>query len=108
MKRVIFVVIAVLLVLLVYPSTHPYAKSPNPGVIVGPEVITPFSGDGPPIVYSDSDDGSSDDGDGDDITGWRDGNTRPGGVAPGGSTAPAPVGIGVVLKMWWNFMIWIR
>jgi hypothetical protein len=105
MKRAMFIAIAALLVLLVYPSTHPYAKSPNPGVISGPTVVSPYSADDPPVGYTDNDDG--DDGDSDDV-GWRDKGTRPNGNAPaGGSHAPASMGINLLFKMWWNFTIWI-
>ena len=53
----------------------------------------------------DSDDGS-DDGDSDDVAGWKgkgDGLSRSG----QGGTLP-PTDIGLVFKMWWNLMIWIR
>jgi hypothetical protein len=105
MKRSIFILVAALLVLLVYPSTHPYAKSPTPGLIIGPSVITPLSGADPPIAYSDDSDDDADDGDGDAIGGYRERDRKPNGSAyissPGGRAV-------VVLKMWWNFMIWIR
>jgi hypothetical protein len=101
MKRTIYIVVAALLVLLIYPSTHPFAKSPNPVVQSGPSVIPASAGDGPPIAYSDDDDDGS--GDADDITGCRDG--RPVG-SPIVNPGQRPVLI--MLKMWWNFMIWVR
>ena len=106
MKRAIFIVIVALLVLCIYPSTHPYAKSPVPGTIYGPSVITPKS-DGDPITYVDSGDDNSDDGDGDDVAGWRDHGTKPGDLSPGGSLVN-PIGVGLAYTMWWNCMIWIR
>ena len=107
MKRAIFILIAALLVLLVYPSTHAYAKSPKPGIITGPTVITPVS-DGGPTSYTDSNDDGSDDGDSDDVAGWRDRDTKPGDRTPAGEIVYTPRGLGVVYKMWWNLMIWIR
>ena len=103
MKRTIYIVMAALLVLLFYPSTHPFAKSPIPVVQSGPSVIPSPAGDGPPIAYTDDDDDGSDDGDADDITGYR--NGRPVG-SPMGDPGQRPVLI--MFKMWWNFMIWVR
>lgn len=103
MKRTIYIVIAALLVVLFFPSTHPYAKSPTPVVPSGPAVISSPTGDGPPIAYTDNDDGGAGDGDADDITGYRD--KLPSG-APIGDAAQRPVMI--MFKMWWNFMIWVR
>jgi hypothetical protein len=105
MKRAVLIVFAALLVLLVYPSTHPYAKSSAPGNFDQPSVITPkIHGD--PIAYSDDDDDGSDDGDSDDVAGWRDGGD--GFSCSGLGGALPPTGIGLMFKMWWNFMIWIR
>lgn len=101
MKRTIYIVIAALLVLLFYPSTHPFAKSPNPVVQSSPSVIPSPTGDGPPIAYSDDDDDGS--GDADDITGNRNGRPT---CVPMGSPGQRPVLI--MFKMWWNFMIWVR
>lgn len=106
MKRAILILVAALLVLLVYPSTHPYAKSSglrdhNGHSLVSPKVL------GDPIAYSDDNDGGADDGDSDDVAGWRDnGNT----LSRSGIGGPVsdPSGIDLVFKMWWNFMIWIR
>ena len=106
MKRAVFLLVAALIVLLVYPSTHPFAKSAAPWDSNGPSVITPKS-NGDPIAYSDDNDDGSDGGDSDDVAGWRD---RGEGLSPtgrDGGTLP-PTEIGLVFKMWWNFMIWIR
>ncbi len=105
MKRAILILVAALLVLLVYPSTHPCAKSSALGNFNGPSVITPKS-HGDPIAYSDADDDDSDDGDSDDVAGWRDAGLGLSSTGRGG-TLP-PTGIGLVFKMWWNYMIWIR
>jgi hypothetical protein len=106
MKRAVLILFAALLVLLVYPSTHPYAKSSAPGNFNQPTVITPKD-HGDPIAYSDDSDGDSDGGDSDDVAGWRDGG---GGALTrsGSGGALAPTELGLMFKMWWNFMIWIR
>ena len=101
MKRTIYIVLAALLVILFYPSTHPFAKSPIPVVQSGPSVIPSPTGDGPPIAYSDDDDDDS--GDADDITGMRDG--RPVGTLSGNLEESPGL---IMIKMWWNFMIWVR
>jgi hypothetical protein len=101
MKRTIYIVVAALLVLLFYPSTHPFAKSPIPVVQSGPSVIPAITGDGPPIAYANDDD--DDDGDADDITGSRNGH-------PVGSFIgyPGQRPVLIIFKMWWNFLIWVR
>jgi hypothetical protein len=105
MKRAVLIAIAALLVLLVYPSTHPFAKSSAPGNFNQPSVISPKV-HGDPIVFADNDDGGSDDGDGDDVAGWRDGGDS---LSRSGLGGPeAPTGFDLAFKMWWNFMIWIR
>ena len=101
MKRAILIVIAALLVLLVYPSTHPYAKSPIP--VTDASVIPPLSGDGPPIVLSD--DSDDDSGDGDAIGGYRDRDRKPTGSS---YDVSGPGRVLITIKMWWNYMIWIR
>ena len=103
MKRTILILIAALLVLLVYPSTHPIAKSLDP-VDNGPIVITPYPGQ-QPIALTDSDDEDSDDGDADGLTGNRDRGTVPGGsdVATNGMSR-----LSMVFKMWWKYVIWVR
>jgi hypothetical protein len=103
MKRAAFILIAALLVLLVYPSTHPFAKSLDPAN-TGPIVVTPYPGT-QPIVLTDSDDDDSDDGDADGLTGYRDRGERPGGTSVLNPGASAVV---MVLKMWWNHVIWVR
>ena len=105
MKRAVLILVAALLVLLVYPSTHPYAKSSAPGNFNQPSVITPKTLGGP-IAYSDDNDGGSDDGDSDDVAGWRDGSDSLSRSGRGGALPPTELGL--VFKMWWNFMIWIR
>jgi hypothetical protein len=103
MKRAIFILIAALLVLLVYPSTHPYAKSRD-AVMDGPIVVTPPTGE-LPIVLSDSDDDDSDDGDADGLTGSRGGHTKPGGSS---RAAEGLSNVVLTLKMWWKYVIWVR
>ena len=69
MKRAVLILVAALIVLLVYPSTHPFAKSSDLWGTSGPSVITPKS-NGDPIAYSGDNDDDSDDGDSDDVAGW--------------------------------------
>jgi hypothetical protein len=102
MKRAVLILFAALLVLLVYPSTHPYAKSSAPGNFNQPTVITPKV-HGDPIAYSDD----GDDGDGDDVAGYRGGGDPLKRSGPRGAALPHSE-LGLVFKMWWNFMIWIR
>ena len=103
MKRAIFILIAALLVLLVYPSTHPYAKSRD-AVEDGPIVVAPPPVD-QPIVLTDSGDGDSDDGDADGIIGGRGGHTKPGGSSRASEGLSSFV---MVMKMWWKYVIWVR
>ena len=106
MKRAVFILLAALLVLLVYPSTHPYAKSAQWSGSSGPSIMSPKT-NGDPIAFTDDSDGGSDDGDSDDVAGWKnrgDGLTRSG----NGMLMPTPTDIRLVFKMWWNLMIWIR
>lgn len=104
MKRAIFILVAALLVLLVYPSTHSFAKSAM-GRAGGPVVICPMSGTGPPIAQSDEGEDESDDGDGDDVAGFKQTGKNP----LGGSSVmfPSP-GVRNTIRVWWTFMIWIR
>ena len=81
MKRAVLILIAALLVLLVYPSTHPFAKSLDRSND-GPIVITPYPG-GPPIALTDSNDDDSDDGDADGVAGNPTRGDRPVGTSTG-------------------------
>jgi len=103
MKRAGIILIAALLVLLVYPSTHPFAKSLDPAD-GGPIVVTPYPGQ-QPIAMTDDDDDDSDDGDADGITGYRDRGTRPDGTSV---VNPGMSRLTMVFKMWWNHVIWVR
>jgi hypothetical protein len=108
MKRAVAILIATLVVFLVYPSTHPSAKTSASEITDGPSVMSPRS-HGIPINLSDSGDGDSDDGDSDDVAGGRarDQVHRPD-LTAAGAVLNSPAGTGLVFKMWWNFMIWIR
>jgi hypothetical protein len=104
MKRAIFIIIAALLVLLVYPSTHSFAKSAI-GRAGGPIVFCPISDTGQPICLSDEGDDESDGGDGDDVAGFKQTGKNP----IGGSSVMSPLpGARNFIRVWWNFMIWIR
>jgi len=102
MKRALVVFIAVLAILLVYPTTTPSAKSPgytdSPTIHIIPRGPSPGDGD-----YGQS--GEDDEGDGDDLAGIKPG-TRPdgGGGGPGGASSgfyPA----GPDAKVWWMYFL---
>ena len=101
MKRTVLILIAALLVLLVYPSTHPFAKSLDRSND-GPTVITPYPG-GPPIALTDSDD--SDDGDADGVAGNPTRGDKPVGTSNGNVVTTQAF---MVFKMWWKYVIWVR
>ena len=96
--------IAALLVLLVYPSTHPLAASPDNLSYQVPNIISSKS-IAPPIDMNDADD--DDDGDADSIGGVRGAKSNPGNTSdfnrPGNRT-----NFVLTLQMWWNFLIGIR
>jgi hypothetical protein len=105
MKRALWIALAALLVILVYPSTHPLAKSPRAGVPDGPEIAVPLSLENPSISLVGENDGDGDDGDADDLSGYKSGKTNPTG------SSGNRVGQGrfvLMLKMWWNYVIRIR
>lgn len=101
MKRAVFIFVAALLVLLVYPSTHSQAAAPGKGIIHGPTIIT--SQDTPPIDQTGSGDG--DDGDADDIGSVKGTKDRP--QTADGTLVGHPR-LELFFKMWWNFLIWIK
>ncbi len=103
MKRALLIVFAALLVILVYPSTHPLAKSPSAGAPGGPEVVVLPSLDNPDLSLVG--DGDGDGGDADDLSGYKSGKTKP--VGSAGATGDQGR-FGLLLKMWWNYVIRIR
>jgi len=101
MKRTSLFLIAALLVLLVYPSTHPLAASPDKLSYDLPNIIASKSIT-PPIDMNDNDD----DGDADDITGTRGGKTDPN---TSSYYRPADrTNFMLTFQMWWNFLFGIR
>jgi hypothetical protein len=105
MKRALLILVAALLVLLVYPSTHPAeASSKTAGV---PCVVSPKGNVDPPIALTGEGDSSGDSGDADDLSGIKTGKRLPGGASNIGTPAN-PTRLVVVLKMWWNYLIWVR
>ncbi len=102
MKRALLVLIAAVLVLLVYPSTHPLAASPGKLVYDMPNIISSKSIT-PPIDLNGSDD--EDDGDADGILGTKNNKTNPNtsSYQPGDHTR-----FMLTFKMWWNFLFGIR
>jgi hypothetical protein len=102
MKRAVLIFVAALLVLLIYPSTHPLAVSPGYGIKGGPSIISSQS-DTPPIDTTESGDG--DDGDADGVAGVR--GTKEELQNSEGARLAQPR-VMLFFKMWWNFMIWIR
>ena len=102
MKRALLVLIAAVLVLLVYPSTHPLSASPGKLTYDMPNIISSKTIT-PPIDLNGNDD--DDDGDADDITGTRSSKTNPSASSyqPGSHAR-----ITLTLQMWWNFLFGIR
>lgn len=98
MKRATCILVAALLVLLICPSTHLFAKSYHQGDSDGPVVIPPSSNDDQPIDFCDGDD----DGDADTITGFK--GKKQNGAPP----TMRPGGVIIIFKMWWNLVIWVR
>ncbi len=101
MKRLMLVLIAAVLVLLVYPSTHPVSASSKALSINGPYIQSPKIVT-PPIDLA----GDDDDGDADGIAGTKGSKSDPNGASldnPDGRTRYM-----LMYKMWWNFLIRIR
>ena len=104
MKRVVLVLMAALLVLLVYPSTHPLAASSRSLSIDGPTIIVSPRSITPPIDLSGDDD--DDDGDADGVAGTRNDKSTP---DTGSRFDPATrTQFMLMYKMWWNFLIRMR
>lgn len=97
MRRALFILLAVLTVMLVYPTTTPSAKSPNAADRPSIYIVTPQA-EGGPLARS----GGSDEGDGDDLSGLRDGR----GITPDlGSGLQNKAGT----KVWWIYLAyWFR
>ena len=102
MKRAVLICVTALLVLLIYPSTHPLAVSPGQRVVHGPAIISSQS-DTPPIDQSGNGDG--DDGDADDVAGIN--GTKDDPQTLDGARVGQPR-FELFFKMWWNFLIRIR
>lgn len=103
MKRacLFFIAIAAFVVLLLYPSTHPYAAAPQvTGENSGPNVVTPR--DVPPMGQAADGGGDADDGDSDDLAGYRDKWDDL------GRTGSLGQRVQLYVNMWWKFMVWIR
>ena len=101
MKRVVLILVAALLVLLVYPSTHPLSASPKQMSITGPYIQSPKIVT-PPIDLA----GDDDDGDADGVAGIKGSKDNPNGASlydTGERTR-----LMLIFKMWWNFLIRIR
>ncbi|UCG52544.1 MAG: hypothetical protein JSW58_03060 [Candidatus Latescibacterota bacterium] len=75
MKRAWLTLVAVMALVLVYPTTMPSAKSPGAQDTPTIHIITPQSGDNP--AFS----GEGDDGDADDLAGRQNKKTKPNGVS---------------------------
>jgi hypothetical protein len=101
MKRVVLILIAALLVLLVYPSTHPLSASPRQLSLDGPYIQSPKIVT-PPIDLA----GEDDDGDADSVGGVKGSKSD-----PNTSSINNPderTRFMLIYKMWWNFLIRIR
>jgi len=99
MKRWFFIVVAALVVLLSYPSTHALAGSESD--ISKPRILTPLAG-GEPIALSGETDGDGDGGDADGLAGIANQKTN----RHSGPDASAE--IRVMIQVWWKFLIWLR
>jgi hypothetical protein len=100
MKRALLVLVAALVVLLAYPSTQSNAGIGGPGYIE-PSVTTTAPGGTPLGVDSGSGDGS--DGDADGLSGIDPKKTLK------GTQLTVNIDRGwVLLRTWWNLLIWIR
>jgi hypothetical protein len=95
MKRWYFIVVAAMVVLLSYPSTHALAGSSKD--ISKIRILTPLDG-GEPIALSGDDDG--DDGDADGLAG----NAKPNRHSGPDSSAD----VRVMIQVWWKFLVWLR
>ncbi|NIM18953.1 MAG: hypothetical protein GTO51_01050 [Candidatus Latescibacteria bacterium] len=99
MKRALFVYLAVLAVLLVYPSTDLLAKSPKSSdyptiIIVPPTIYAPGPND---YWGTGGEDDGGDPGDADDLAGTRGGKPVDRNFLPGFGDAR------IVLKVWWLY-----
>jgi hypothetical protein len=78
MKRALLLLVAVIALTLVYPTTTPAATPGEKDSLPTMEIITPRAGDD--ISYSDD----GDEGDADDLAGLKDKKRKPDGSAPSG------------------------
>jgi|GEM_PF-3272981 len=109
MKRALFTVVAALVVLLSYPSTHSLAGTNGQALNKGashPVAVGRYGGPyGGPIGAGTSD---SNDGDADGLAGIR-GGTHPGlGDGLGSSSMSRNVKMRTLLRMWWNISIFFH
>ena len=71
MKRALLMLVAVIALMLVCPTTTPAATPDSKDTVPTMEILTPRAGDD--VAYS----GDGDDGDADDLAGLKDGKRRP-------------------------------
>ncbi len=100
MKRTLFIVVAALVVLLSYPSTHPWAGTTSQALNDGrnhPAVVLPPGNPGGGIGTNDADGG-----DADGLAGIK------GGRHGSGPTGVDRLDTRTLLRVWWNFLVFIR
>jgi hypothetical protein len=102
MKRAIAILVAILAILLVYPATAPFAKSPS--YTDSPTIIRILP---PPGDVANS--GEDDEGDGDDLAGIKPGTRPDGGGGPVGRDGPGNAAgfypAGPEAQVWWMYFL---
>ena len=101
MRRVVFVLIALLAVLLVYPASTPSAKSP--GITDSPTMHIIPRGPAPPGSGGFGESGEDDEGDADDLAGIKDGTRASGGGGLLGLSVFVPDNS--LAKVWWMYFL---
>ena len=102
MKRTLLFVIAALLVLLSYPSTHSHAGTTKQLNSEKPSIMVKSGGGDDGITLAGTDD--DDDGDSDGILGIK-GKTR---GLPGAPLDGPASGTRTLLKVWWSYLMFLR
>ena len=103
MKRAIIILIAVMAVMLVYPSTNLLAKSPPKDAPI--KSILPPTGDIPlpPWITDDDDPGGEEPGDADDLAGNRGDKSKLSGSS--GADLPSLEKARFIARIWWLYFM---
>jgi len=101
MKRAVFIIIAALLVVLSYPSAHPFAGPAKSPYSDGPNIVSTIDGVTGPSASGEEGGGSSaDDGDLDGVAGVK---KRGAGIG-GSSFIAGDTRATLLFRMWWRFV----